>query len=73
MVVGFVVIRVVLRLVLFHGIVVANLLARVEASTVVMGVLEVLRNRTLVSGVSNSTAMAAIFVVIIVVSTWIGC
>ena len=56
-----------------HSVIVANLLARVESSTVVVGVLEVLRNRTLVSRVGNSTTMSAKFVVIIVVSTWIGC
>ena len=58
MVVGFVVVGVVLRLVLFHGIVVARLLTGVESSTMVVRVLEVLWNRTLVSGVSNSTAVA---------------
>ena len=58
MVVGFAVVGVVLRLVLFHGIVVARLLTGVESSTMMVRVLEVLWNRTLVSGVSNSTAVA---------------
>ena len=48
---------VVLGLVLVHSVIVAYLLAGVESSTMVVGVLEVLRNRTLVSGVSNSTAV----------------
>ena len=56
-----------------HSVIVANLLARVESSTVVVRVLEVLRNRILISGVSNSTAVVAKTMVIIVVSTWIGC
>ena len=40
-----------------HSVIVANLLAGVKSSTMVVGVLEVLRNCTLISGVSNSTAI----------------
>jgi len=50
--------RMVFGLILADSVVVAYLLTRVEASSVVVRVLEVLRYSALVTGVSNSTAIA---------------
>ena len=65
---------VVAGLILADGVVVAYLLATVESSTVMVRVAEVLRDGTLVTGVSDCTTAIAIApsVVIVVVSTGVG-